>query len=244
MKSARTFFKVKRNLKFLAGLVIGISVTGTTAYSVSVNNTPEGGYLLCVNPSSKVVTFPGKLSCPKGSRPLELGAQGLPGEDGSDGLDGMDASPTTTPTLFGTKVPSRDIAGTPGVSKFSELKKVIMATITPSSLSGGAHYELAVDLNGVWASQSGSGSYINCYFQDAADYPAGSVAYGGASATFNSWTGIYLHVTAHPSDYSLSKSNLYLVCATNGVVSGLDGYMYAHSVPKYSPMNLGNATVN
>ena len=73
---------------------------GVGAQAAGVLNSPSGGYLVCVNSSTKVVTHPGTSSCPKGSKKLILGAQGpagtngltgaagLPGRDGSDGKDG------------------------------------------------------------------------------------------------------------------------------------------------------------
>lgn len=81
--------------KFLCGLVVGIAFFGSSAIAYSnfvSDNTPEGGYLLCANKVSKVVTFPNKLSCPSGSIPLDMGAvlgqEGPAGEDGSDGPPG------------------------------------------------------------------------------------------------------------------------------------------------------------
>jgi hypothetical protein len=80
-------------VRFIAGFVLGSLVFGTAAYSVNVDNSPEGGYLLCYNNKTKAVTFPGKLTCPSGTKPLELGAQGSPGIDGSDGSDGYNGLP-------------------------------------------------------------------------------------------------------------------------------------------------------
>jgi hypothetical protein len=57
---------------FLIGLIVGVLVTSGVAYSASVNNTPEGGYLLCANTKTKAVTFPSKLSCPSGNLSLEV----------------------------------------------------------------------------------------------------------------------------------------------------------------------------
>ena len=58
--------------KVLLGLVVGALLSGGTAYSLSVNNTPAGGYLLCYNIKTAAVTFPGKLNCPTGTKPLEV----------------------------------------------------------------------------------------------------------------------------------------------------------------------------
>ena len=58
--------------KFFIGLLAGAMLAGGAAYSASVNNTPEGGYLLCANNKTRVVTFPSKLSCPSGTKPIEV----------------------------------------------------------------------------------------------------------------------------------------------------------------------------
>ena len=58
--------------KFFVGLLAGAMLAGGVAYSATVNNTPEGGYLLCANSKTRVVTFPAKLSCPSGTKPIEV----------------------------------------------------------------------------------------------------------------------------------------------------------------------------
>lgn len=75
--------------RFITGFVLGSLFFGAAAYSVNVNNSPEGGYLLCYNSKTKAVTFPGKLSCSTGTKGLELGARGRAG------IDGRDFSPST-----------------------------------------------------------------------------------------------------------------------------------------------------
>jgi len=81
-------------------LTLALVVGGIGAQASGILNTPAGGYLVCVNSSTKVVTYPGTSKCPKGSKKLLLGAQGaagidgvtgaagLPGKDGVDGKDG------------------------------------------------------------------------------------------------------------------------------------------------------------
>jgi hypothetical protein len=59
-------------VKILAGFIAGTVLSGTAAFSFTVNNTPAGGYLLCYNTKTTSVTFPGKLSCPNGTKALEV----------------------------------------------------------------------------------------------------------------------------------------------------------------------------
>jgi hypothetical protein len=81
-------------------LIATLIVCGVGAQAAGILNTPSGGYIVCVNSSTKVVTHPGTSTCPKGSKRLVLGAQGkagtngltgaagLPGKDGTNGKDG------------------------------------------------------------------------------------------------------------------------------------------------------------
>ena len=96
-------------------LIIALVVGGISAQAAGVINSPSGGYLVCVNSKTKVITHPGTSSCPKGSKTLVLGAQGIAGVDGKTLWNGVKdpestlGAPgdmfinTTTKTLFGPK---------------------------------------------------------------------------------------------------------------------------------------------
>ncbi len=62
--------------RFISGFVIASLIFGFSAIAVNVNNTPEGGYLLCANNRTKVVTFPGSLKCPSGTTPIQVPGSG------------------------------------------------------------------------------------------------------------------------------------------------------------------------
>ena len=66
-------------------LVLALVVGGMSAQAVGVLNSPSGGYLVCVNSSTQVVTYPAKTKCPKGTKKLILGAQGATGISGTNG---------------------------------------------------------------------------------------------------------------------------------------------------------------
>jgi len=76
--------------KFFTGVIVGaVLFSGSAiAYNDYVSdNTPENGYLLCANTKTKVVTFPNKLSCPPGTKALDMGAAtGVEGPAGEDGI--------------------------------------------------------------------------------------------------------------------------------------------------------------
>jgi len=88
-----------RGTKYIVGFLAGSIIFGGGAYALTVANTPETGYLVCVNAKTKVVTYPGTLKCPKGNKVLQLGAQGLqglPGPTGAPGASGV-AGPSGSP---------------------------------------------------------------------------------------------------------------------------------------------------
>jgi S1-C subfamily serine protease len=63
--------------KFLAGVIIGAALFSGSAIAINnyvSDNSPENGYLLCANLKTKAVTFPNKLSCPSGTKALDMGA--------------------------------------------------------------------------------------------------------------------------------------------------------------------------
>jgi hypothetical protein len=84
--------------RFIIGLIVGMVLTGSIAYSANILNTPQTGYLLCVNQKTKIVTYPATQKCPSGTSRLILGAQGpegkqgLPGMNGVDGINGLDGA--------------------------------------------------------------------------------------------------------------------------------------------------------
>ena len=239
-------FSISRN-KLISLIAVFSVLIGGSAYGLSVGNSPSTGYLLCSNQKTHALIYPGKFTCPTGYSVLELGAQGANGQDGPQGpqgpsgiqgAQGPQGSSGVNTDWFGA-VSSRDLVGTAGATTFTALKKTVMASISPANLSGGGHYVLTADLRGVWANQNSSGAYLNCYFQSASDYPDGPSYLGAATANYSNWTGINLHVSVYPSDSSLAQSNLYLVCATDGVVSGLSGFLNATGATNLGSMNIG-----
>ena len=102
----------------VAVLVLALIVGGVGSHAAGVLNSPAGGYLVCVNSTTKALTYPAKTTCPSGFKKLILGAQGVAGLSGKDGrtlLNGIkDPESTvglpgdmfinaTTKVLFGPK---------------------------------------------------------------------------------------------------------------------------------------------
>jgi hypothetical protein len=106
------FFAGKASKPVIGLLVAALVVGGISAQASGVLNTPSGGYLLCVNSKTKVITHPGTTNCPKGSKKLTIGASGKDGKtlwNGEKDPENTLGSPgdifinSVTKTLFGPK---------------------------------------------------------------------------------------------------------------------------------------------
>jgi Collagen triple helix repeat (20 copies) len=118
-------------------LIMSLVVGGAGAQASGVLNSPSGGYLVCVNSKTKVVTHPGSTSCPKGSDKLILGAQGAAGVDGlagaagiagKDGLNGKDGK-----TLWNGVKDPESTWGAPGDMFINSVTKTLFG---PKNLDG------------------------------------------------------------------------------------------------------------
>ena len=125
-------------------LIIALVVGGISAQAAGLLNSPSGGYLVCVNSTSKSITHPGTSTCPKGSKKLVLGARGVAGADGitgAAGLSGKDgAAGKDGKTLWnGVKDPESTL-GAPGDMFINSLTKTLfgpkdLATGWPAGVS-------------------------------------------------------------------------------------------------------------
>lgn len=115
LKKSSTVFSSR--LSFFL-LILTFLMGGLGAQATEVRNNKSSGYLLCVNSATKVVTFPGKSVCPKGSKKLVLGAQGVAGTDGLPGAAGLPGKDGTNgkdgKTLWNGKVDPVSALGSPG----------------------------------------------------------------------------------------------------------------------------------
>lgn len=106
------FFAGKASKPTIGLLVAVLVIGGISAQASGVLNTASGGYLLCVNSKTKVITHPGTTNCPKGSKKLTIGASGKDGKtlwNGEKDPENTLGSPgdifinSVTKTLFGPK---------------------------------------------------------------------------------------------------------------------------------------------
>jgi hypothetical protein len=133
----KKFSALSNNKPSLFLLIAALIVCGVGAQATGILNTPSGGYLVCVNSSTKVVTHPGTSKCPKGSKRLVLGAQGeagtdgltgaagLPGKDGTNGKDGN--------TLWNGVTDPISTLGVPGDMFINTVQKTLFG---PKNLDG------------------------------------------------------------------------------------------------------------
>ncbi len=110
-------------------MIAAAIVGGISAQASGVLNTPSGGYLVCINSKTKVVTHPGTAKCPKGSVILILGAQGIAGPqglvgatglNGKDGRDGKDGK-----TLWNGVTDPENAWGSPGDMFINSVTKTL-----------------------------------------------------------------------------------------------------------------------
>jgi hypothetical protein len=248
--------------KFFAGIVVGAIAFSGSAIALNnyvSDNTPENGYLLCANLKTKAVTFPNKLSCPSGTKALDMGAvTGVEGPEGPMGPQGFTgpqgpqgpASANSITKLYSVKVPPRDIVFDGNVTSLLSGKRIVLATIDGTTLPYGI-YTLRADLSGVWSSTANSKNpLVSCYFQDKVDYEGGKAGtswgarrYGEDRSEYGSWTGIKLTVDGD-TIFGPSSSPLYLVCVTTGSISGLDGSIWAERLDQYGNLTLGTSPLN
>jgi hypothetical protein len=59
----------------IATLILSIMLVSTTAIALDANNSPETGYVLCVNKKTKVVTYPASLKCATSETKLVIAGQ-------------------------------------------------------------------------------------------------------------------------------------------------------------------------
>jgi hypothetical protein len=81
----------------IATLVLSIMLVSTTAIALDASNTPETGYVLCVNKKTKVVTYPASLNCASSETKLLIGGQkqsasGSQGASGSTSVESLVAA--------------------------------------------------------------------------------------------------------------------------------------------------------
>jgi hypothetical protein len=161
-----------RNKSSVFLLVFALLVGGVGAQAEGLLNTSSGGYLVCVNSTTKVVTHPGTSSCAKGYKKLILGAQGVAGADGisgAAGLSGKDgAAGEDGKTLWNGVKDPESTWGAPGDMFINSVTKTLFG---PKNLDGSWPAGVSmVGPQGPGGSSGGSG-------------PAGAAGANGTNAT-------------------------------------------------------------
>ena len=132
-KAMGGLFTSRANRPVLGLLIIALLIGGISAQASGLLNSPSGGYLVCVNSTTKVVTHPGTSTCPKGSKKLVLGAQGVAGADGisgAAGLSGKDgAAGKDGKTLWNGVKDPESTWGAPGDMFINSLTKTLFLSL-------------------------------------------------------------------------------------------------------------------
>ena len=79
----------------IATLVLSIMLVSTTAIALDASNTPETGYILCVNKKTKAVTYPASLNCASTETKLLIAGQ----KQSSQGSSGSSAESLVSAVL-------------------------------------------------------------------------------------------------------------------------------------------------
>jgi hypothetical protein len=229
--------------KFLAGVIVGAVVFSGSAIALNnyvSDNTPENGYLLCANLKTKAVTFPNKLTCPSGTKALDMGAvtgvegpegpqgpQGYTGPQGPQGPAGSSAASTVGKVYWGVSPSSVDIVADGTINAASSMVRKIMYTLKAGDVSSG-YYQLSGVISGLWGDSASRGSLLTCYFQGEEDYKKdGSTRWGQVATERKSWNNVDLVVSG---DWlSSADSQMHLVCKTSGTLKGLSVQVEATS---------------
>ncbi|MEN9923236.1 MAG: hypothetical protein RIS09_750 [Actinomycetota bacterium] len=214
---------------FLVGLFGAIAVSSANATPTAVYNDPYSGYVLCVNKSTKVVTYPAKLKCPSGFRKLELGAQGADGAPGPSGPAGIS-------TLRWAVSSAIDIVADGYIGNSNQMVRQVLLHVDGSSSTSARVYYTA-NIQGNWSDSAQTGDLIQCYFQSPADYNANNgITYWGGSEDENyNWNTIRMSVS---SSAITSTLKVYLVCRTSGTVRDLTAFVQSVPVDSYQTLNV------
>lgn len=248
--------------RFILGFVLASLLFGVSAVAVNVNNTPEGGYLLCYNTSTKAVTFPGTLKCPRGTKPLELGAEGQPGQDGFDGRDGFTgpmgpqgpagpqgptgpAGTSGSSNVYYKKIDAIDFVAEGNITSGSQMPRKILAIMGDSTMPFGFN-KLVAHISGSWANSASSGDIVDCYFQNDTDYlsNSGGSRWGGTSTSYNSWNYFDFSVWGDSWVLPGDVGALYLVCRTSGTITNLRGWIEVFNYKSSLPLSSTRPTTS
>ena len=228
--------------RFTIGFIVGSIVFGSSAFATTTilaTNTPEGGYLLCFNSKTKAVTYPGKLSCPTGTKALDLGAGW--GEDGAEGLQGPQGI-QGIPGIQGVKGDT----GPQGLTGNTGAQGARGATGAPGSGSAGTnsqqnywkiipYKDIVVDgsitdwSNAKTVFDLSAKPMVKCYFQDKEDYDSksGSRQYGEGKADFVDWTSLSISMNGYAWFLASTDAPVYLVCKSTGTLQDFGGQIIA-----------------
>jgi hypothetical protein len=229
---------VSRNKSSVFLLVLALIVGGVGAQATGLLNTASGGYLVCVNSKTKVVTHPGTSTCPKGRKKLVLGAKGVAGADGitgAAGLSGKDgAAGKDGKTLWNGVKDPESTWGAPGDMFINSVTKTLFG---PKNLDGTWPAGVAMvgpvgatGATGLTGAQGPGGS-------SGGSGPAGATGANGTNATI-AITELFLCDGADAGTVADEKCKIGMTGPGGGTIFFVDyndqypGFNYLEAAPK------------
>lgn len=188
-----------RNKVTFLMLSLTLIVGGISAQAAGTLNSDAGGYLVCVNSKTKVVTHPGTAKCAKGDKALVIGAQGTTGITGATGLSGKDGRDGADgKTLWNGVIDPENSWGAPGDVYINSVTKTLFG---PKNIDG--TWPAGIALVG----PQGERGLIGLTGATGSQGPGGSGPQGPAGAT---------GATGPAGTNGTNGSNATLTCAQGG----------------------------
>jgi hypothetical protein len=206
--------------KFVAGVVVGAILFSSSAIAINnyvSDNTPENGYLLCANQKTKVVTFPNKLSCPSGTKALDLGAvtgiegpqgpQGVKGDTGATGIPGPkgDAQLASRPIKAATTFSNVGLFASP--NRYS----AVLPVRSSMFIAGKTWYRLEVSMRNYSPKVSGQ---LNCQIMPMDSFSGDQRSGTTVNSSFILFSG-YQSTQSFGGEFIYGGGDYVLACKTD-----------------------------
>lgn len=209
--------------KFLTGVIVGAVIFSGSAIAYNqyvADNTPENGYLLCANLKTKVVTFPNKLSCPSGTKALDMGAavgtegpegpQGAKGETGAVGPQG----PKGDSPLVSRPIKAATTFNNVGLFASPNRYSAVLPVRSSMFIAGKTWYRLEVSMRNYSPKVSGQ---MNCQIMPMDSYTGDQRSGTTVDSSFILFSG-YQSTQSFGGEFIYGGGDYVLACKTDADV--------------------------
>jgi hypothetical protein len=181
------------------------------------DNTPENGYLLCANLKTKAVTYSNKLSCPSGTKALDMGAaigkegpqgpQGAKGEPGPAGLQG----PQGNAQVAARPIKAVSTFSSVGLRASSTLYLAVLPIRTSMFTAGKTWYRVEVSMSNISSKTSGQ---MNCQIMPMESFTGDQRSGTTVNSNFILFSG-YQTTQAFSGEFVYYGGDYVLACRTD-----------------------------